>query len=86
MTTMQARETAAAEAAALAAAAARLRARLVAHLPGLDGAVDELLAAYLARGHALLEGRAGGRQDAARARAGGGARRRATGACSSRPT
>src|SRR5262245_52091488 len=40
----------------LAEAAGRIRARLVAHLPGLDGAVDELLAAYLAGGHALLEG------------------------------
>jgi len=40
----------------LADAARRIRERLVAHLPGLDGAVDELLAAYLAGGHALLEG------------------------------
>ncbi|HXT21401.1 MAG TPA: ATPase, partial [Thermoanaerobaculia bacterium] len=40
----------------LADAARRIRERLVAHLPGLDAAVDELLAAYLAGGHALLEG------------------------------
>ena len=36
--------------------AGRVRAQLVSHLPGLDAAVDELLAAYLAGGHALLEG------------------------------
>ncbi|HEV8632316.1 MAG TPA: MoxR family ATPase [Thermoanaerobaculia bacterium] len=46
----------ASNAANLTAAASRLRARLVAHLPGLDRAVEELLAAYLAGGHALLEG------------------------------
>src|ERR1044072_8148667 len=40
----------------LAEAAGRIRAQLVSHLPGLDAAVDELLAAYLAGGHALLEG------------------------------
>jgi len=40
----------------LADAARRLRDRLTASLPGLDAAVDELLAAYLAGGHALLEG------------------------------
>jgi MoxR-like ATPase len=37
-------------------AVGRVRAALVAHLPGLEGAIDELLAAYLAGGHALLEG------------------------------
>jgi MoxR-like ATPase len=40
----------------LAADAQRVRAGLTEHLPGLDQAVDELLAAYLAGGHALLEG------------------------------
>ena len=40
----------------LAADAQRVRAGLTQHLPGLDQAVDELLAAYLAGGHALLEG------------------------------
>jgi MoxR-like ATPase len=33
-----------------------VRRALVAHLPGLEGAIEELLAAYLAGGHALLEG------------------------------
>jgi MoxR-like ATPase len=37
-------------------AVAQLRAALAAHVPGLEGAIDELLAAYLAGGHALLEG------------------------------
>jgi MoxR-like ATPase len=37
-------------------AAGRIRARLTSHLPGLEAAVEELLAAYLAGGHALLEG------------------------------
>ena len=49
-------DVAAAAAPVLAEAARRIRARLVAHLPGLDAAIDELLAAYLAGGHALLEG------------------------------
>jgi len=49
-------DVAAAAAPVLAEAARHIRARLVAHLPGLDAAIDELLAAYLAGGHALLEG------------------------------
>ncbi|HXT49551.1 MAG TPA: AAA family ATPase [Thermoanaerobaculia bacterium] len=50
------RTAAGASAESLAEAARRIRERLTAHLPGLDAAVDELLAAYLAGGHALLEG------------------------------
>ncbi|HET9767374.1 MAG TPA: AAA family ATPase, partial [Thermoanaerobaculia bacterium] len=46
----------ASSAAELAQAAGRLRGRLTASLPGLDAAVDELLAVYIAGGHALLEG------------------------------
>jgi MoxR-like ATPase len=38
------------------ASARRVRQGLLDHLPGLDTAVDELLAAWLAGGHALLEG------------------------------
>jgi len=47
---------AAARVESLAAAALRVRAQIVDLLPGLEPAVDELLAAYLAGGHALLEG------------------------------
>jgi MoxR-like ATPase len=41
---------------ATASTVGRLRGALEAHLPGLEGAVEELLTAYLAGGHALLEG------------------------------
>jgi MoxR-like ATPase len=40
----------------LAEVAARLRETLVEHVPGLEPAVDQLLIAYMAGGHALLEG------------------------------
>jgi MoxR-like ATPase len=43
-------------AAELGAAAQQVRQALAAHLPGLEPAVDELLAAWMAGGHALLEG------------------------------
>ncbi|HVS03185.1 MAG TPA: MoxR family ATPase [Thermoanaerobaculia bacterium] len=36
--------------------AAQVRRALVEHLPGLEPAIDELLVAYMAGGHALLEG------------------------------
>ena len=45
-----------ADAGRLTEAAGRIRDVLVEHLPGLDGAVEELLAGYLAGGHVLLEG------------------------------
>jgi MoxR-like ATPase len=40
----------------ISSAVARLRGALEEHLPGLERSVDELLATYLAGGHALLEG------------------------------